>query len=102
MAFTSDYKGTIPMGGAEIHWGNWDATGATSGTIDIRPTSGGSPVDFAGQIVWAGCTNAVGVVVGAVVAKTSGSTVLAGKPVGTIAIAGVTAGDRGTWMAVVA
>lgn len=101
MAFSFDYKGSVPMGGAEIHWGNWDATGVTTGTVDIRPTSGGSPVDFAGQIVHMGYTNAVTASTTAVVAKTSGSTVLAGKPVGTLAIT-CTSGDRGTWFALVA
>lgn len=101
MAFTSDYKGSVPLGGAEIHWGNWDATGVTSGTVDFRPTLSGSATDVSGQIVHMGYTNAVTATATAIVAKTSGSTVLAGKPVGTLAIT-CASGDRGTWFAIVA
>jgi len=100
MAFTSDYKGTVPLGGAEIHWGNWDATGVTTGTVDIRPILSGSATDHPGQIVHFGHTNAVTATHTAVTAKTSGSTVLAGKPVGTYVIT-CASGDRGTWFAIV-
>ena len=101
MAFTFDIKGSVPLGGAEIIWGNWDATGVTSGTVDVRPILSGSPTDHPAQIVHCGYSNAVTAAATAIVAKTSGSTVLAGKPVGTIAITCVS-NDRGTWYAITA
>lgn len=101
MAFSFDYKGSVPLGGAELHWGNWDGTGVTTGTVDIRPIAAGSATDHYGQIIHMGYTNAVTAAATAVVAKTSGSTVLAGKPVGTMVITCVS-GDRGTWFAITA
>jgi len=101
MAFTFDYKGSVPMGGGAVHWGNWDATGVTTGTVDIRPTLSGSATDIMHQIVHMGYTNAVTATSTATVAKTSGSTVLGGKPVGTLVIT-CASGDRGTWHAITA